>query len=162
MSLPEMKQPRYKTSSSSYLQPSQILCSELLMAALFSTLVVEKWWWWLAGRLALMTMVMLIAEDENDNGEDNDNDDYNERCIVTCLLQASQVLLFLITNRLVVKCFPQWSTSAWQRTITGRPCPLSRFQGSPNRLCKKTRFRRFRWKIVFVDCADDNDDCNVV
>ena len=102
------------------------------------------------------------VDEANDNGEDSDNDDYNERCIVTCLLQASQVLLFLITNRLVVKCFPQWSTSAWQRTITGRPCPLSRFQGSPNRLCKKTRFRRFRWKIVFVDCADDNDDCNVV
>ena len=52
------------------------------MAALFSTSEVEKWWWWLVGRLALMTMVMLIAEDENDNGEDNDNDDYNERCIV--------------------------------------------------------------------------------
>ena len=29
------------------------------MAALFSTLEVEKWWLWLAGRLALMTIIML-------------------------------------------------------------------------------------------------------
>ena len=99
------------------------------MAALFSTSGVEKWW--LVDRLALMTMVMLIAEDENDNGEDNDNDDYNERCIVTYQLQASLAVLILIKNRLVVRCFPQWSTSLWQRTITGRPCPLSRCQGSP-------------------------------
>ena len=32
------------------------------MAALFSTLVVEKWWWWQAGRLALMTIMMLMRQ----------------------------------------------------------------------------------------------------
>ena len=69
------------------------------------------------------------VDEANDNGEDSDNDDYNERCIVTYQSQASLAVLILIKNRLVVRCFPQWSTSAWQRTITGRPCPLSRFQG---------------------------------
>ena len=122
------------------------------------------------------------VEEANDNGRDNDNDDDYERCrSVTCQSQASLAVLILIKNRLVVRCFPQWSTSAWQRTITGRPCPLSRFQGSPKQALKKTRFRRsysfpylhfinamqyifhiLRWKIVVVDCADDNDDCNVV
>ena len=71
------------------------------------------------------------VDEANDNGEDNDNDNYNERCrSVTCQPQASLAVLILIKNRLVVRCFPQWSTSAWQRTTTGRPCPLSRFQGS--------------------------------
>ena len=71
------------------------------------------------------------VEEANDNGRDNDNDDDSERCrSVTCQSQASLAVLILIKNRLVVRCFPQWSTSAWQRTITGRPCPLSRFQGS--------------------------------
>ena len=68
------------------------------------------------------------VEEANNNSEDNDNDDYNERYSVACQSQASLAVLILI--RLVVRCFPQWSTSAWQRTITGRPCPLSRFQGS--------------------------------
>ena len=69
------------------------------------------------------------VEEANDNGKDNDNDDDYERCSVTCQSEASLAVLILIKNRLVVRCFPQWSTSAWQRTITGRPCPLSRFQG---------------------------------
>ena len=71
------------------------------------------------------------VEEANDNGRDHDNDDDYERCrSVTCQSQASLAVLILIKNRLVVRCFPQWSTSAWQRTTTGRPCPLSRFQGS--------------------------------
>ena len=69
------------------------------------------------------------VDEANDNSKDNDNDDDYERCSVTCQSEASLAVLILIKNRLVVRCFPQWSTSAWQRTTTGRPCPLSRFQG---------------------------------